>query len=108
MPAAEHSVQPARASWRVELAAVAALLVVFVALLAPTLDHPLLDKHDFRQTQTAFTARIFHEDGIDLFHPRVPVLGEPFEIPFEFPLYQAIASLVMDLGVADDTAMRMT
>ena len=91
-----------------EVAAVAGLLVVFVALLLPTLDHPLLERHDFRQTQTAFTARIFREEGVDLLHPRVPVLGEPFEIPFEFPLYQAATSLVMDLGVAEDTAMRAT
>ena len=29
-------------------------------------------------------------------HPKMPVLGEPFEVPFEFPLFQAAASLVMD------------
>jgi Dolichyl-phosphate-mannose-protein mannosyltransferase len=105
----EHARETApRPSWRVELAIVAGVLIVFVALIGPTLDHPLLERHDFRQTQTAFTARIFHEEGIDLLHPRVPVLGAPFEIPFEFPLHQAAASLVMDLGVAEDTAMRVT
>jgi hypothetical protein len=91
-----------------EAAVVAGTLAIFVLLLAPTLDNPLLERHDFRQTQTAFTARIFHKEGVDLLHPRGPVLGEPFEIPFELPLYQAAASLVMDLGVADDTAMRAT
>ena len=35
----------------------------------------------FRQTQTAYTARIYHEQGIDLLHPKLPVLGEPFEVP---------------------------
>ena len=92
----------------VEVAVVTVFLAAFVALLAPTLDHPLLERHDWRQTQTAFPARIFHEEGIDLLHPRVPVLGEPFELPFEFPLYQAAASLVMDLGVAEDTSLRAT
>jgi hypothetical protein len=108
--AATHARERAHSSWRVELVCVVGLLAAFVALLTPTLDRPLLDdRHDgFRQTQTAFTARIFHEEGIDLLHPQVPVLGEPFQIAFEFPLYQAAASLVMDLGVAEDTAMRAT
>jgi hypothetical protein len=103
---------PARESLRrsllLDLTAIAGLLVVFVALLVPTLDEPLLERHSFRQTQTAYTARIFHDEGIDLLHPRVPVLGEPFEIPFELPLYQAAASLVMKLGVAEDKALRVT
>ncbi|HUG64667.1 MAG TPA: glycosyltransferase family 39 protein, partial [Gaiellaceae bacterium] len=64
--------------------------------------------HAFRQTQTAYTARIYHEQGIDLLHPKLPVLGEPFEVPFEFPLFQAAASIVMDAGVDDDRAMRTT
>ncbi len=58
----------------------------------------MLEKHAFRQTQTAYTARVFHEDGIDLLHPKLPVLGEPFEVPFEFPLFQAAASLVDGRG----------
>ena len=101
---------PARVhpTWRAELLAVTGFLAVFVALLAPTLDNPLLERHDFRQTQTAFPARIFHEEGIDLLHPQVPVLGEPFEILFEFPLYQAAASMLMGLGVAEDTSLRAT
>ena len=74
-----------------ELAVVVAVpLAVYVALvIAPTLGRPLLERHSFRQTQTALTARIFHEQGIDLLHPKLPVLGAPFEVPFEFPLFQA-------------------
>ncbi len=91
-----------------EAAFVAAILAAFVVVVAPTLGQPLLERHAFRQTQTAYTARIFHEQGIDLIHPKLPVLGEPFEVPFEFPLFQAAASLVMDVGVRDDVAMRLT
>ncbi len=80
----------------------------FVVVVVTTLGQPLLERHAFRQTQTAYTARIFHEQGIDLIHPKMPVLGEPFEVPFEFPLFQAAASLVMDVGVRDDVAMRLT
>jgi hypothetical protein len=92
----------------VEAALVVCVLAVFVAYVAPTLDRPLLEKHAWRQTQTAFTARVFHERGIDLLHPTLPVFGEPFEVPFEFPLFQAAASVVMDAGVEDDMAMRVT
>lgn len=78
------------------------------ALRVPTLRQPLVDAHAFRQTQTAYTARLFHEEGIDLLHPRLPVLDERGEVPFEFPLFQAIASIPMDLGLSPDTAMRVT
>ena len=74
----------------------------------PTLGAPILDRHPFRQTQTAYTARIFHEEGIDLLHPKLPVLGPPWEVPFEFPLYQAAAAAVMDVGVPEDQALRLT
>ena len=82
-------------------------LAAFVAAVAPSLGQPLLDNHGFRQTQTAYTARIFHEQGVDLLHPKLPVLGEPFEVPFEFPLFQAGASLLMEVGLGDDVAMRI-
>lgn len=83
-------------------------LLVTVLIHQPSLGQPLLEAHSFRQTQTAYTALIYHQQGIDLLHPRVPVLGAPFEIAFEFPLFQALASLVMDLGLAPDAAMRVT
>jgi len=68
----------------------------------------LLGPHSFRQTQTAFQAREFAEHGIDLLHPRLPVLGPPWEVPFEFPVFQAIASVPIRLGLSVDTSMRLT
>src|SRR5207247_10630153 len=62
----------------------------------------------FRRTQTAFQARIFHESGIDLLQPEVPVFGQPYALPYEFPLFQAFASLPMDVGIDPDPAMRLT
>jgi glycosyltransferase involved in cell wall biosynthesis len=74
----------------------------------PSLGQALLEHHSFRQTQTAWTALIFNQQGIDLLHPRVPVFGPPWDLPFEFPLFQAGASLVMDAGFAPDVALRVT
>ena len=84
------------------------MLLLALVMHLPTLSAPLVDRHPFRQTQTAFTARIFHEDGIDLLHPKLPILGAPWEVPFEFPAYQAVAAVVMDVGVPEDTALRST
>lgn len=88
------------------------VLVAIVALALiprlPTLAQPLLEKHPFRQTWTAYTALLYHEHGIDLLHPELPVFGPPFVHPQEFPLFQAIAALVMDAGVPTDPAMRVT
>jgi hypothetical protein len=96
-----------RTHW-VEASSIAAILLIAVLLRFPTLQQPLVEAYAFRQTQTAYTARIFHEQGIDLLHPELPVLGEPWEVPFEFPIFQALASVPMSMGLTPDTAMRLT
>ena len=68
----------------------------------------LVEEHGFRQTQTAMTAVDFQRYGIDLLHPRVPVFGTRAEVPFEFPLFQAMATVPMNLGLDADMAMRVT
>ena len=87
----------------------AALAITAVALVAklPTLDQPLTENFAWRQTQTAWTALIFHQEGIDLLHPQVPVHGPPWVFGFEFPLFQAMGALLMDAGLPPDVAMRV-
>lgn len=46
-----------------------------------------VDGHEFRQTQTAFAIREMAAHGLEL-DARLPVLGNPQALPFEFPLYQ--------------------
>jgi Dolichyl-phosphate-mannose-protein mannosyltransferase len=86
----------------------AAIGLLGLAALAklPTLGQPLTENFAWRQTQTAWTARIYHQQGIDLLHPEVPVHGPPWQFAFEFPLFQALGALLMDLGLAPDVAMR--
>lgn len=51
----------------------------------------LFDFHGFRQTQTAISAEsILH--GGSFLHYETPVLGPPWSLPFEFPLYQGIVA----------------
>ncbi|MEA2621408.1 MAG: hypothetical protein QOH61_318 [Chloroflexota bacterium] len=92
-----------------ERVAVAAILLLAALARIPALGSTLDEfAHPFRQTQTAYVALLFHEHGIDLLHARLPVLGPPFEVPLELPLFQALASVVMNAGVAPDLALRLT
>lgn len=95
-----------RRGW--EAVAVGLLILVAAGARLPTLDQPLVEAHAFRQTQTAYTALLFHENGVDLVHPKLPVFGAPFEVPFEFPLFQALAAAPMSWGLSADVAMRTT
>jgi hypothetical protein len=92
----------------VDLAIASLLLLVALVIREPTLRQPLVESYGFRQTQTAYTALLYHEHGIDLLHPDLPVLGKPWSIPFEFPLFQAVAVIPMDMGFSPDVAMRLT
>ena len=93
---------------RREILVVAFILGLAAAIRVPTLNQPLHEEHGFRQTQTAYTAAEFREHGIDLMHSTMPVLGAPFEVPFEFPLYQAVAQLPMAMGLTPVEALRGT
>jgi len=87
-------------------AAVAAIIAIAVLVRLPSLGQPLIEHHTWRQTQTAYTAVVYADEGIDLFHPRLPVVGPPFEAPFEFPAFQAVAALLIDAGLPADAAGR--
>jgi len=71
------------------------LVGVQAAVLGYWLNYPLLDEHAFRQTQTALTAYWLLKD-FDLLHYITPVLGAPWAIPFEFPLYQLFVALLAE------------
>lgn len=80
-------------------AALATLL--FAAYLAIRYSaQPLLELFGFRQTQTALTSFWFVKEGFKLAY-ETPVVGAPWSIPFEFPLYQAIVALIVKLTGAD-------
>ena len=66
------------------------LVGIYFALVSTGFGPYLTDSHPFRQTQTAITARYFSGFG-DFLTYQTPILGLPWSIPFEFPLYQALA-----------------
>jgi len=57
---------------------------------------PLLDYWAFRETQTALTAQSLLENGFSLAY-ETPVLGAPWSVPFEFPVYQLCVVAVTKL-----------
>lgn len=78
------------------------LLLSLLFYLATTLSYlgqPLLGQHSFRQCQTAISVPWLAAD-LDprrMFVYETPILGAPWRVPFEFPLYQWLAAVVVRL-----------
>ncbi|MBU3585175.1 acyltransferase family protein [Polynucleobacter sp. AM-26B4] len=78
------------------------LLTIFLSLFALLYSswvainysaQPLVDIHAFRQSQTALTSYWLAVNGFS-FAYETPVAGYPWSIPFEFPLYQYMVSIL--------------
>ena len=60
------------------------------------LNEPLLGMFEFRETQTAISAYWMMQGGPKIIY-QTPVLGAPYTIPFEFPFFQWLTSLLSSL-----------
>jgi 4-amino-4-deoxy-L-arabinose transferase-like glycosyltransferase len=90
--------------------AVGYLLVGFlaVALRWPTMNFPLNEAFAFRQMQTTLMIREFMDVGFFQLSP-LPVLGPPWQVPMEFPLFQWIAAIGGSVvGASPQIAGRLT
>lgn len=86
----------------------AVALGFFIGLSLLYAGQPPLERHAFRQTQTALTAYWFLRDGFSLAY-LTPVGGPPWQIPFEFPFYQALVALLSGTtGLSVAAAGRLT
>lgn len=78
-----------------------------MAALVCTWNYPILEAHSFRQTQTALTSFWLARGG-PFFAYETPVLGAPWSVPFELPIYQAIvAGVHIGLRIPLDAAGRV-
>lgn len=68
-------------------------------------DQPIVEAHEFRQTQTAITCYYMRSEGLSIAY-ETPVLGPPWKIPFEFPLYHWAVVLLSKFGIALESAGR--
>lgn len=90
------------------LAGLAVGIAVNLFFFLKSLPVPILEQHAFRQTQTAISAYWLIHGTADIFRYETPVLGFPWSIPMEFPLYQFIvAKLAVWSGLKLDTAGRL-
>jgi len=78
---------------RIAFVLLAAGVVVSLFALQQTWRHPILESNSFRQTQTAVSAYWIAHGG-PIFAYETPVLGAPWALPFEFPLYQLVVAAV--------------
>jgi hypothetical protein len=84
----------AELAWRVVTWVVLAYAAVQAAhAYAAGFREPLLDRHAFRQAQTAISAYWIAHGG-PLLAYETPVFGAPYSAPFEFPLYQWIVAIL--------------
>lgn len=67
-------------------------LVSSLWVMTSQLDKPLLDLHAFRQTQTAISTYYMAKDAGMFFNYITPVLGKPWSIPMELPIYQWVVA----------------
>lgn len=90
-------------------AAVLALMITSVVVRAHNLASPLDGEHAFRQTQTAITVWAMVDGGVRWMDYQTPLFGPPWQVPFEFPIYQAAAAGLARAGLDNiDTACRVT
>jgi hypothetical protein len=93
-------------NWAPLLAAVAGTIAVAIAILFAK--QPLLEHGAWRQTQTALTSYWLIREGWQLAY-QTPVLGYPWSIPLELPIYQALVALIVRLtGLPLDPVGRLT
>lgn len=81
--------------------------VMLVALLCYGWSMPPVDASGFRQTQTALSIDWIAR-GFPVFSYITPVIGAPWSIPFEFPLYQWLAAMLSNAtGMGIDNSARL-
>lgn len=74
---------------------------LLLALRIPHLTGPLTDPHAWRQCDTVHFALDFYRRGLDLFHPAVCWLGAHRTIVLNFPLSEALTSLLYRIFAPD-------
>lgn len=97
-----------RADYAVPLLAtlVAALFCFDLYALITGISNTINDYFGFRQTQTALTAYWLAKEP-HWFAYLTPVLGSPWPIPFEYPVYQWMVVLLMKTGLPIEVAGRI-
>jgi len=74
------------------------LIIISMFIRIKSITFPLLnDLYSFRQTQTAITIQDYFNHGLSIFNYKIPVFGPPWQVPFEFPVYQVSVYIFMKI-----------
>ncbi len=71
------------------------LFVINFIVRINRLSDPITGYYEHRTTQTAFGIKSLAETTLNPFAAEMPALGSPWKLPFEFPLYQLAAALLV-------------
>jgi hypothetical protein len=95
--------------WRAAGSTIAAIaLTAALCCMGYSIPKPLLGPHNFRQTQNAISSYYSVKEHGSIFNNVMPVLGRPWDLPTEFPLFQYLAgSLHWMTGCPLDAAGRL-
>lgn len=91
---------------RVLLVLCGVLFIHSVLILVISGNNPLSEMYEFRQTQTALSVFWMVKEGLKVLY-QTPVVGSPWEIPFEFPTYAWLVAVINMLGVPLNLAGRL-
>jgi hypothetical protein len=87
--------------WSFALHSITVISLFFVTYITfRYIQQPLVDTHAFRQSQTALTTYWILKEGWQLAY-QTPVVGFPWSIPFEFPIYQLLVAAIVTLSGFD-------
>lgn len=90
----DHTPTPAAARENRRLAAVLVAVILLALWFSTRSWHaPILDRHEFRQLQTALSTYWMVRDGFSWAY-ETPIFGPPWSLPMEFPVYQWIVATV--------------
>src|SRR5215211_4138417 len=82
------------------------MVVLSVAIRIPGLYDT---SYQWRPLHTEVTVYWFVREGIDILNYQTPFYGPPWQIPIEFPLFQAVAAIIFKAGLGNlDFACRLT
>jgi hypothetical protein len=104
--AKENATEPSLALYYALCCVLIILIIHATCILYYGLFEPLIGKYNFRETQTALSAYWLWRGGPWITY-ETPVLGYPWAIPYEFPIYQWLVALLRLAGVPIDVGGRI-
>src|ERR1051326_4582462 len=94
-------------SWTPTIFYVAIAVALHACIASNGWWNPIVERHGWRQTQTALTA-FWIARGSPLLNYETPVFGPPWNFPLEFPLYQwSVALLSRSTSIPIDQCGRI-